>query len=222
MLCAVALAMKFACRQVRGAVGFAPGLDRELRLMRGALRTAFVPERDPGGVQEEDCDQHARNKFSERHAAKYSAGKAHRSLRRVYLSRRYEYVTTGRRIMDPVISEYASNARTYDRKWSFYVESTTRETIARLPMNPADRVLDVGCGTGELLSRLAAKYPQARLAGLDPVPEMLAVARDKLSDAADLRVGRANELPWEDGSFDLVVSCNMFGSSATRSAGCGA
>lgn len=112
--------------------------------------------------------------------------------------------------MDPVISEYASNARTYDRKWSFYVESTTRETIARLSMNPTDRVLDVGCGTGELLSRLAAKYPQARLAGLDPVPEMLAVARDKLSDAADLRVGWANELPWEDGSFDLVVSCNMF------------
>ena len=112
--------------------------------------------------------------------------------------------------MDPVVEEYASNARDYDRKWSFYVESTTRETISRLEMGPADRVLDVGCGTGELLTRLAAKYPRARLAGLDPVPQMLKVAQGKLSDDVDLRVGWANSLPWPDASFDVVVSCNMF------------
>ncbi len=112
--------------------------------------------------------------------------------------------------MDPVVEEYASNARDYDRKWSFYVESTTRETISRLEMGPTDRVLDVGCGTGELLTRLAAKFPRARLAGLDPVPQMLKVAQGKLSDDVDLRVGWANELPWPDASFDVVVSCNMF------------
>ena len=69
MLCAVALAMKFACREVCGAIGFAPCLDRELSLMGGAFRMAFEPERDTGGVQEEDRDQQARNEFSERHAA---------------------------------------------------------------------------------------------------------------------------------------------------------
>lgn len=112
--------------------------------------------------------------------------------------------------MDPVVKEYAGAARDYDRKWSFYVESTTRETLSRLAINPADRVLDVGCGTGELLSRLAAKYPEAALAGMDPVPEMLAIAKGKLSEKVDLRVGWANELPWPDASFDIVVSCNMF------------
>lgn len=112
--------------------------------------------------------------------------------------------------MDRIVKEYARNARDYDRKWQFYVESTTRETIARLAMKPTDRVLDVGCGTGELLSRLAAGFPEARLAGLDPVPEMLALAQAKLPDAADLRIGWANELPWPDASFDTVVSCNMF------------
>ena len=71
-------------------------------------------------------------------------------------------------------------------------------------------MLDIGCGTGELLSRLAAKYPAASLAGLDPVPEMLAIAREKLSDRVELRLGWANELPWQDASFDVVVSCNMF------------
>jgi len=111
---------------------------------------------------------------------------------------------------DPVVSEYSALAREYDKKWSFYVEATTRETLARLHLLPTDRVLDIGCGTGELLAKIGARYPSAVLAGLDPVPEMLQVAREKLPEAIDLRHGWANELPWEDSSFDVVVSANMF------------
>jgi ubiquinone/menaquinone biosynthesis C-methylase UbiE len=77
-------------------------------------------------------------------------------------------------------------------------------------MTPRSRVLDVGCGTGELLRRLRAKYNDAFLAGLDPVPEMLAVAANKLSGKEDLRIGYADSLPWPSASFDVVVSCNMF------------
>jgi ubiquinone/menaquinone biosynthesis C-methylase UbiE len=111
---------------------------------------------------------------------------------------------------DPVIAEYAKAAQTYDEKWAFYVEATTRETLRRMPMTARSRVLDVGCGTGELLRRLRAKYTDAFLAGLDPVPEMLAVAANKLSGKEDLRIGYADSLPWPSGSFDVVVSCNMF------------
>ena len=49
-----------------------------------------------------------------------------------------------------------------------------------------------------------------RLAGIDPAPEMLAIAKQKLTRGADLRVGWADALPWPDASFDVVVSCNVF------------
>jgi len=111
---------------------------------------------------------------------------------------------------DPIVAEYARAAEHYDEKWAFYVEATTRETLRRVPMRPTARVLDIGCGTGELLRRLRAKYPEAHLAGLDPVPQMLAVAAEKLSGKEDLRVGYADALPWSAASFDVVVSCNMF------------
>jgi len=112
--------------------------------------------------------------------------------------------------MDPVIAEYSAAAKDYDKKWSFYVNATTVETLSRISVRRTDHVLDVGCGTGELLVRVAAKYPGAKLAGIDPVPAMLEVARTKLPLQVDLRVGWANQLPWPDGTFDLVLSCNMF------------
>jgi ubiquinone/menaquinone biosynthesis C-methylase UbiE len=113
-------------------------------------------------------------------------------------------------MVDPVVAEYARTAERYDEKWAFYVEATTRETLRRMPVTPKARVLDVGCGTGELLRRLRVKYPDTALAGLDPVAEMLDIAREKLSGKEDLRIGYADSLPWTSGSFDVVVSCNMF------------
>jgi len=111
---------------------------------------------------------------------------------------------------DHVVKEYSRLASVYDTRWSFYIEATTRETIARLSLPPGARLLDVGCGTGALLERLAHNFPQATLVGVDPVPEMRAVARERLPASTELGEGWAEELPFEDDSFDMVVSCNVF------------
>jgi ubiquinone/menaquinone biosynthesis C-methylase UbiE len=110
----------------------------------------------------------------------------------------------------PVVAEYARLAPQYDAKWSFYIEATVRETLARLSLRPEERLLDVGCGTGALLQALAARHPAVRLCGIDPVPEMLAEARRKLPPEVELREGWAEQLPFENGRFDVVVSCNVF------------
>jgi ubiquinone/menaquinone biosynthesis C-methylase UbiE len=108
-----------------------------------------------------------------------------------------------------VLEEYERLAPVYDRKWAFYIEATTRETLSRLNLKPRTRILDVGCGTGALLSELARREPSAELVGIDPAPQMLAIARGRVPPAVSLLEGWAEKLPCQDESFDLVVSCNM-------------
>jgi SAM-dependent methyltransferase len=69
------------------------------------------------------------------------------------------------------------------------------------------RLLDVGCGTGMLLELAAARA--AEPSGIDVTPGLLAIARERLSEA-DLREGDMETLPFEDGAFDAVVGVNAF------------
>jgi len=110
----------------------------------------------------------------------------------------------------PIVDEYARLAGEYDAKWSFYIEATTRETMRRLSLLPADRLLDVGCGTGALLHHLSTTHPDMQLFGVDPVSEMLAIAGRRLSPSIKLTEGWAEQLPFATEQFDVVVSCNMF------------
>ncbi len=83
---------------------------------------------------------------------------------------------------------------------------------ASAPLDEA-RVLDVGCGTGNLVLRLASAHPGARIHALDPDPKALARARAKAERAGvqlDLNEGSAEALPYEAGSFDRVFSSLMF------------
>jgi ubiquinone/menaquinone biosynthesis C-methylase UbiE len=73
-------------------------------------------------------------------------------------------------------------------------------------------VLDVGCGTGNLLRATGKEHAGVDLTGLDPDPKALARARRKAKRARlTMRLDRgfAQELPYPDGSFDRVFSSLM-------------
>lgn len=73
-------------------------------------------------------------------------------------------------------------------------------------LRPGERLLDVACGTGILAREIASRIgPVGRVAGVDPNPGMIAVAR-RLAPAIEWREGVAESLPFPDGSFDAVVS----------------
>jgi Methylase involved in ubiquinone/menaquinone biosynthesis len=77
----------------------------------------------------------------------------------------------------------------------------------RHPLGAAS-VLDVGCGTGELTARLAAKYPDARFTGIDLEEPHLERARRRcggFGERTRFQTGDALALPFSDGEFDFVV-----------------
>jgi ubiquinone/menaquinone biosynthesis C-methylase UbiE len=73
----------------------------------------------------------------------------------------------------------------------------------------ANRVLDVGCGTGELAQRIRDEHPGTAAIGCDFSAGMLARARAK-TQAARWVQGDACRLPFRDGAFDVVISTEAF------------
>ncbi|MGO9388521.1 MAG: class I SAM-dependent methyltransferase [Methanobacterium sp.] len=72
-----------------------------------------------------------------------------------------------------------------------------------------NKLLDVGCGTGNLLSLITKKY-EIQLSGVDLSPNMLNIANEKLGEKADLRLGDSENLPFKDESFDMVTCTDSF------------
>jgi ubiquinone/menaquinone biosynthesis C-methylase UbiE len=77
------------------------------------------------------------------------------------------------------------------------------------PIGPADRVLDLGCGTGIVARLLRERLGgAARITGLDASADMIEMAR-ALAPELEWREGNAMKLPFADASFELVVAQQM-------------
>ena len=93
------------------------------------------------------------------------------------------------------------------------VEATHRRLIDQADIHPGHRVLEIGCGTGNLAILLKRIHPEAEVVGLDPDPKALARARRKAastSASVEFDLGFSEELPYPDGSFERVLSALMF------------
>jgi SAM-dependent methyltransferase len=79
-----------------------------------------------------------------------------------------------------------------------------RAELARLPLPARSRVLDAGCGSGRTLQELRQF---GEVSGIELDPEAARVARSR--GDYDVRIGRLEELPWEDARFDLITCLDV-------------
>ncbi|MGV9821206.1 class I SAM-dependent methyltransferase [Nocardia xishanensis] len=84
------------------------------------------------------------------------------------------------------------------------------ELVARSGAAPGDRVLDIGCGPGDLARALAARVgPAGEVVGRDPSPQMVAYAAARTKEPnCHFELGPAQTLDRADSSFD-VVTCTF-------------
>lgn len=108
-------------------------------------------------------------------------------------------------------AEYAARAaQNYERDFVPAIgEPVARRLLETARPAPGERVLDVACGTG-IATRLAhqAVGTEGAVAGLDPNPAMLEVARAIGPDGIEWHEAPAEQIPLPDARFDLVL-CSM-------------
>jgi ubiquinone/menaquinone biosynthesis C-methylase UbiE len=101
----------------------------------------------------------------------------------------------------------------YDPFVKLFGGDRARKTLLdQAAIQPGHRVLDIGCGTGALVTLIKRLHSDVDVVGLDPDPKALARARRKAERAAvtiQLDQGFSDELPYPDASFDRVFSSFM-------------
>jgi len=110
---------------------------------------------------------------------------------------------------DRNVGAFDRRASTYDRGWRGRLHTEIVGHTATLAAGQASssRVMDVGCGTGQLLIRLGELIPQAALCGVDAAPGMARAAHQR---GLNVSVAVAEALPFPDGAFELVVTSTSF------------
>lgn len=120
-----------------------------------------------------------------------------------------------RRPLEHGVFEDIEVARRYDkeiRTWSLYTSRSIVSAVKRWGIS-SGKVLDIGTGTGWLAIGFAQGLPGVHVVGLDLSDAVLELARENarergLSSRVSFEKGDAQDMPFEDDTFDLVISGN--------------
>jgi SAM-dependent methyltransferase len=94
-------------------------------------------------------------------------------------------------------------AESYDRFMGRYSLELSPQLADLAGVQAGQRVLDVGCGPGALIAELVERG--ADVSGVDPSPQFVAAVRERYP-AVEVRQATAEQLPFEDGSFDSALA----------------
>lgn len=93
--------------------------------------------------------------------------------------------------------------------------AVTEWALGFLDVQPTDAVLDIGCGGGATLARLAIRVPEGHLTGID-YSEVSVAATKRYNpvlietDRLDVLQGSVADMPFADASFDRIVTVESF------------
>ena len=108
------------------------------------------------------------------------------------------------RIPEPELMDEAGQVLAYAQADFAASDAAMVERLAQLCADdPGMALLDLGCGPGNISLRLAARWPTAKVLGLDGAPMMLAVARERLAGAPP---GLADRLRFEQALLPLAAA----------------
>jgi SAM-dependent methyltransferase len=98
-----------------------------------------------------------------------------------------------------------ASADSYDRFMGRYSVPLARSFAGFAGVQRGKRMLDVGCGTGVLTAELVGRLGAAAVCAVDPSEPFVAATRTRHPDV-DVRMGRAEQLPFDDHSFDGALA----------------
>lgn len=106
---------------------------------------------------------------------------------------------------------FDKQAETYDQAiYGQHARSLYPFMLDKITHHYGQDILDVGCGTGELMKQILEEDPSRKLTGIDYSPNMIEQAKQKLGNLAAIQFADAQKLPFADNTFDMVTCCDSF------------
>ncbi len=110
--------------------------------------------------------------------------------------------------------EFNKEAEKFDQAKGMDVYKMCKESYApildEVKKEPFESLLDVGCGTGNSIESLKNEFPEKKYTGIDLAENMIAVAKKKRIPGTDFVVGDAENLPFKEAQFDVIICKESF------------